>query len=222
MWIGHYSAGLAAKPFAPGVPLSLLCLAGALPDAIFFMLNFLGIESFSVDPKLTKRGCFPYATDYPYSHSLAGMAVMGVGLALIYSAVSKRSVTLKDQAVIVAACLSHFLMEVPSHREDIKITPHDNVQLGSGLFDKPAVLFAVETALFFGGLWVYTSLAPLATKTGYKNNMNILKGVAIFMVVQQAHFCFGSAPTLETRWVHAPVFLFEILASCWALGKLEG
>lgn len=77
MWVAHYAAPLAIKPFAPEVPLSLLCLAGALPDALFFILNFLGIESFSVDQTLAKRGCFPYATDYPYSHSLAGMGVVG-------------------------------------------------------------------------------------------------------------------------------------------------
>lgn len=75
---------------------------------------------------------------------------------------------------------------------DIKITPHDNVALGSGLFDRPATLFAVEIVLFFGGLWAYTQFAPLSTKTGYKNNMNILKAVSAFMVIQQAHFCFGS------------------------------
>lgn len=77
MWIAHYASGLVAKPFAPGVPLSLLCLAGALPDALFFTLNILGIESFSVDDTLAKRGCFPYATDYKYSHSLVGMGAIG-------------------------------------------------------------------------------------------------------------------------------------------------
>ncbi len=30
------------------------------------------------------------------------------------------------------------------------------------------------------------------------------------------------APTNETRWVHAPLFLSEILASCWMLGWMDG
>lgn len=77
MWIGHYAASLALKPFAPGVPLSLLSLAGALPDASFFILNFLGIESFSVYPTYAKCGCFLYSTNNPDSHSLVGMGVMG-------------------------------------------------------------------------------------------------------------------------------------------------
>jgi len=61
MWIAHFAPGLVAKPLAPSIPLWLLALAGALPDAAFFVL----------------RGCFPYATNYPVSHSLLGMAVLG-------------------------------------------------------------------------------------------------------------------------------------------------
>jgi len=77
MWIAHFAPGLVAKPFAPGIPLWLLALAGALPDAAFFVLSLLGLESFSVDKGLMNRGCFPYATNYPFSHSLLGMAVLG-------------------------------------------------------------------------------------------------------------------------------------------------
>lgn len=70
--------GLVAKPFAPRVPLVVLALAGALPDAVFFILQFLGIESFNLDQAIANRGgCFPYTNDYPLSHSLAGM--VGVG-----------------------------------------------------------------------------------------------------------------------------------------------
>ena len=71
-------SGLVAKPFAPIVPLSVLALAGALPDVVFFLLQFFGIETFSLDGSLISRGCFPYSNDYPYSHSLLGMVISGV------------------------------------------------------------------------------------------------------------------------------------------------
>lgn len=78
MWIAHYASGLIAKPFAPDVPLSLLALAGALPDAFFFVLSLLGFESFSISSKVIRKGgCFPYSADYPFSHSLLGMGVVG-------------------------------------------------------------------------------------------------------------------------------------------------
>ena len=69
--------GLFAKPFAPRVPLIVLALAGAAPDAAFFLMQFFGLETFNFDSSLVKRGCFPYSNDYPYSHSLVGMAGVG-------------------------------------------------------------------------------------------------------------------------------------------------
>lgn len=73
------STGLVAKPFAPRVPLALLTFAGALPDALFFLLQFLGIETFNFDQGIANHaGCFPYTNDYPFSHSLAGMVVSGM------------------------------------------------------------------------------------------------------------------------------------------------
>lgn len=48
-----------------------------MPDVTFLVLNFLGLESFSANDKLAKRGCFPYVADYKYSHSLVGMVIIG-------------------------------------------------------------------------------------------------------------------------------------------------
>ncbi|KAL1951192.1 hypothetical protein VTO73DRAFT_341 [Trametes versicolor] len=221
MWVAHYASGLIAKPFAPRVPLSLLALAGAFPDVVFFLLQFFGIETFNLDSSLIPRGCFPYTNDYPYSHSLLGMTLSGVALAVGYRWSTSAPVTLRDQAAIVAASASHFLLEWPSHREDIKITPHDSFQLGAGLFDSPVATFLVECAIYLAGLWVYTTFAPITTKVGYKTHKNRLWGITLFLIGAQAHFAFGSAPTTETRWVHAPLFLSQVLASSWLIGKLE-
>ena len=57
MWIAHLLcsntderyAGFTAKPFVPRVPLVVTMLAGALPDVVFVVLQFLGIESFKLD-----------------------------------------------------------------------------------------------------------------------------------------------------------------------------
>ncbi|GBE77532.1 hypothetical protein SCP_0104070 [Sparassis crispa] len=41
------------------------------------------------------------------------------------------------------------------------------------------------------------------------------------MLAQQAHFCFGAAPTGQTRWVYVPLFLLEMLGSCWDTWHVE-
>ncbi|KAI0081185.1 ICL-domain-containing protein [Panus rudis PR-1116 ss-1] len=207
MWIAHYAPGLIAKPFAPRVPLLVLTPAGALPDALFFVLNFLGIEKFNFDSKLAKRGCFPYSNEYPYSHSLAGMAAAGLAYAFAYKAIARVPTTPKYMAAIVAAVASHFLLEWPSHREDIKVTPHDSNQLGAGLFDSPALTFIAEVIIFFVGIGVYIAFSPVASKAGYQQNPNLMKIISAAMITQQAHFCFGSAPTYEARTVRLSIRL---------------
>lgn len=75
--------GLIAKPFAPRVPLLVLAFAGAIPDAAFFVLQFFGLETFNLDTGIVRAGgCFPYTNEYPYSHSLAGMTVLGQYLSI--------------------------------------------------------------------------------------------------------------------------------------------
>ncbi|KAJ3526673.1 hypothetical protein NM688_g8232 [Phlebia brevispora] len=222
MWVAHYASGLTAKPFAPRVPLVVLCLAGALSDALFFVLQLFGIEKFNFDSAIAeRRGCFPYTNYYPYSHSLAGMIIAGAILALVYRTYVRVPATLQDMAVITAASASHFLFEWPTHRADTKITPTSSTNYGAGLFDYAAVDFVVETTIFFLGLWVYLTFTRPQSQAGHRANPNLLKIVAAVMVVQQAHFCFGAAPTSQTRWVHGPLFLFEILASSWLIGLLD-
>jgi len=241
MWIGHYASGtftlidpflevtdivhpaFIAKTIAPGIPLSVLALSSSAADALFFLLNFAGLESFNLDKTIVGRsGCFPYTNDYPYSHSLAGMGVAGALVGLGYKLLRPNSrVSLTDFAVITATGLSHFFMELPVHRKDVKLTPHDDVAAGAGWFDSPTTDFLGETALFLASLWVYTRFAPKVTQTGWLTHKNRLTWIAGFFVAQQAQFCFTAAPTQEARWVHAPVFLGMILGSSWLLGKLE-
>ncbi|KAJ8597618.1 hypothetical protein M405DRAFT_870842 [Rhizopogon salebrosus TDB-379] len=191
-------------------------------DATFFVLNFLGLEAFIFDKGLMHRRCFPYATNYPFSHSLLGMAVLGVILATAYMFMSERKVSAKDEAILLAVTLTHFLLlEVPSHREDVKITPRDSTHLGAGMFEYPLAQFFTECALFLGALWMYTTFAPIATRAGYKRHEARLWGITASLLAWQVHFCFGTVPTLETRWVHAPMFLSEILMDSWLIGRLE-
>lgn len=75
---------------------------------------------------------------------------------------------------------------------DTKIMPGDDVNLGAGLFDHPVATFLTEIAIFFAGLWVYTTFTPAASKAGINANPNLLTILSAFMVVQQAHFCFGA------------------------------
>ena len=107
-----------AKPFVPGIPLSVLALSSSAADALFFLVTFAGLESFNLDKAIVARsGGFPYTNDYPYSHSLVGMGFAGAIVGLGYKFLNPNArVSATDFAVITAVGMSHFLMELPVHR----------------------------------------------------------------------------------------------------------
>lgn len=78
-----------------------------------------------------------------------------------------------------------------------------------GLFDYPAVLFALEVLIFFGGLFAYTQYAPLSARAGYKRNPNWIKAVIGVFLAQQAQFCFSS-------------YVSRSMAQHWARGLTMG
>jgi len=145
----------------------------------------------------------------------------GIAAAFLYSFTARRKPSIMDQVVIFLTVMTHFPLELPVHRADVKLTPHDTTDLGSGLFDSPSSTLLIELLLFFVSMGIWYAKAPMTSQRGARENPTLLKAIAGFFVVQQVHFCFGSAPTDDARFVHAPIFLFEILFSSWLIGKLE-
>ena len=91
MFIGHFAVAFAAKRAAPGISLGTLFLAAQLADLVWPTLVLLGIEAFSIRPGITAVTPLDF-TRYPYSHSLAGMALWGAGLGLSYFIFRRRLV----------------------------------------------------------------------------------------------------------------------------------
>jgi len=249
MWIAHHAPGLLAHLLTPHIPLSFLALSGCLPDLLHLFINLLpsplSIESFNFDEKIAGGrkgggGCFPYSNDYRWTHSLAGMGVIGLATALLYPLLARstnlRTPTLKDQFIIFLTVLTHFPLELPVHRADVKITPNSSHSLGSGLFASPTLTLLIELSIFFSSLFIWYHNAPRTSQRGARSTgagpgagagggrgkaSNLLWGVSAFFAVQQIHFCYGSAPTSNSRYIHAPIFIFEILLSSYLLGLLE-
>jgi len=125
---------------------------------------------------------------------------------------------MQDQFIIFLTVLTHFPLELPVHRQDVKLTPNDDTNLGASLFASPLATLLIELSIFFASMMTYYLSTP---PTAQKEKRGSMKGVAAFFLVQQVHFCYGSAPTSNSRYIHAPIFLFEILASSWLVGLLD-
>ena len=91
--------------------------------------------------------------DYPITHSLVG----GLGWAALFAGgwyVARRNT--RVALLLAAGVLSHWCLDVLSHRPDVPVLPH-GPYLGLGLWNSVPATLAVELAMFGAGLWLYLS-----------------------------------------------------------------
>ena len=152
MFVGHFALAFGAKRLAPQVSLGALFLACQLADLVWPDLVLLGFEHFSIDPGNTVMTPLSFE-HYPYSHSLVALAAWGVAFAAVYWVARRPGA--RAALVIFALVLSHWLLDVVTHRADMPITIGGATRVGLGLWNLPVVSIALELGLFAGGVWLY-------------------------------------------------------------------
>lgn len=153
MFIGHFALGFAAKRLAPRVPLGMALLAAQLPDVIWPPLVLLGAERVAIAPGDTAVTPLRFES-YPFSHSLVLGAVWAALLGLFWL---WRRRDPRGAAVLAALAVSHWLLDVASHRPDMPLLPSGGPLLGLGLWNSVAGTVLVESALFALGVGVYAA-----------------------------------------------------------------
>ena len=186
MFIGHFAVALAAKRAAPEVSLGTLFLAAQLADLVWPTLVLFGIESFSIRPGLTAVTPLDF-TSYPYSHSLVALAGWGLALGVAYY-VMRRGVV--GAAVLFFVVLSHWVLDVATHRPDMPLTIGGSARLGLGLWNSIAATVAVEGLLFAAGVWVYARATRPADGIGRWSFV----GLIVFLTAVYAANIFGPPP----------------------------
>jgi hypothetical protein len=145
MFVGHLSVGLIGKRMEPKISLGTWMLAVMLADLVCFPFLIAGIERFHIEPGATLNR---FAGDIPYSHSLLMDAVWG---ALFAAAYFLRRRYRRGAWLLWAGVLSHWVLDVISHRPDMQLAPGAHVVLGLGLWNSMPATLIVE-----GGLWLFT------------------------------------------------------------------
>ena len=162
MFIGHFGLSFAAKKAAPKVSLATLFMATQFVDILWPFLLVFGIEKVAVTPGYTKLNAFEFL-HYPYTHSLLMGLVWGAIVGGVHWLVKRDS----RSALVIGFCvLSHWLLDVIVHVADLPITPFSEYKVGLGLWNHVAVTLIVETAIFLGGVFVYTSVTRAKNKAG--------------------------------------------------------
>ena len=151
MFVGHFAVGLAAKPLAPGVSLATLILAAFLADVLWIVFFVTGLEQVEIAPGLMAANSLNLVS-VPFSHSLLMDAVWGLLCAAIYFGSRHDS---RGAWIIAAAVLSHWVLDVVTHRPDMQLVPGLDTRLGLGLWNSPAATLIVEGLLWFTAIVLY-------------------------------------------------------------------
>ena len=162
MFIGHIAVAFAAKKAAPKASLGTYFIAAQLVDMMWPLLLLLGVEHVRIDPGNTLMTPMDFY-DYPITHSLLGglgWAVLAGGL---YYSVRKDK---RTSLVIAAVVLSHWVLDVASHRPDMPLWFGDSPKLGLGLWNSMVGTLIVEIGLFAAGIWAYVSVTEPKNRTG--------------------------------------------------------
>jgi hypothetical protein len=162
MFLGHMAVGLGGKKYAPHVSLGTLFMAAQFLDLLFALLVVLGIEHVRIAPGITAVSPFDLY-DYPYSHSLAGAIVCATLFGVIYYWIRRSR---KGAVVLGGVVLSHWVLDLITHRPDMPLAPGVNAYFGWGLWNSFYGSLIVELLLFALGINYFLRTSRAKDKTG--------------------------------------------------------
>jgi hypothetical protein len=163
MFIGHFAFALGAKKYAPQVSLGVMFLACQLADLIWPNLVLLGLEKVEIEPGITVMTPLNFVF-YPYSHSLITMTLWAVLFAGLYTLLRRAGT--KAAIVIAVVVLSHWVLDVLTHRPDMPVTLSDSSRIGLGLWNQPLLAVTLELTLFALGIWLYLKTTRAVNRKG--------------------------------------------------------
>lgn len=158
MFLGHFGVAFALKRAEPKLSLGTLFLAVQLADLLWGAFLLLGWERVRIDPGYTAVTPLEFV-EYPISHSLVGMTAWAlVGAAIYYSWPTRDTSRHWQAAALVgAAILSHFLLDLIVHVPDLPVSGSESPRLGFGLWNRPVVTLLLELATLAAGVAVYVA-----------------------------------------------------------------
>jgi hypothetical protein len=153
--IGHFSAGLIAKPVTPKVPLWILLAASETNDILYFLFSSTGIE-----PKVTFTMDFEHGVRHstlstnPWSHGLFMSIIWSLVAGLVAFLVYRNK---RIASVMGLVVFSHWLLDFLMH-SNLPIFFANSPLLGLGLENSGPGFIAMtilDLILIGGGVAAY-------------------------------------------------------------------
>ena len=208
MFVGHYSASMAAKAAEPRVPLWTYFIASQLLDVGWGAFVIVGIEKVRVDPNLPGSVFDLY--DMPWTHSLLAAIAWSFAGAFFF----KRLLRLPSRAAVFIGLVvfSHWILDLVVHRPDLLLWP-GGPKVGFGLWNYPVLEEAIEMGLvaIAAVVWVASRVRGGEAEWRAAALILLMTGMQAFVIVSPPsgnHIVIG-AMTLAAYAVLA-------LAAWWA------
>ncbi|HTS51346.1 MAG TPA: hypothetical protein VMH05_25540 [Bryobacteraceae bacterium] len=205
MFTGHLAVALAGKRIEPKISLGTWMTAVMLADLLAFVFMMGGVERFRpVSGVATNR----MLGEIPYSHSLL-MNALWAGLLAAGFYLWRRH--RRRALLLFGAVLSHWVLDVISHRPDMPLAPGVRPLLGLGLWNSVPATLIVE-----GGAWLAAVILYVgATKS--RNWVGLIAfwiGIALLTVSWLGNITAGIDPNPVRAGVNGLVFFSLMIA--WA------
>lgn len=198
MFLGHYAVALAAKRAAPKTSLGTLFFAAQLADMLWPVLLLLGRERVRIVGGPNPFLIFAFDS-YPISHSLVTLIAWALLVAVLYRVRTGYA----TGAVVLGACvLSHWVLDLVTHRPDLPIYP-GGPTVGLGLWNSAAGTVLVEGLMFVAGVAIYlTTTRARAGGGGY----GLWALLAVLVLSYVAALVSGPPPSVHVVAIGGIVF----------------
>lgn len=206
MFIGHLGVGFGAKKIDKNPSLGTLLLAAQFLDLLWPIMILLGWEKVKIEPGNTVMTPLNFIS-YPFTHSLFGAFVLAMLFGLIYFLIKKNY---RSSILLSSLVMSHWVLDLISHRPDLQIIPWSEVRVGIGLWNHYAAAIVAETLIYLLGVFLYTRFTKPINRKGTIG----MWGLVVFLAVIYLMNLFGSAPPSVNAI--AIVGLFQWLIIAWA------
>ena len=214
MFIGHFALAFGAKRAAPTVSLGLLFAACQLADLLWPTFILLGMERVVVQPGVTVVTPLDFVS-YPYSHSLLTLCIWGIALGGIY--VALRRAPLAAGVTLALLVVSHWPLDVLTHRPDMPLMPAGETRIGLGLWNSFWGTVVVEVAMFAVGVALYLRTTRARSRAG----IIVLWSLIVFLLITYFGNLFGPPPPSAAMIAWSAQALWLLIAWAWWADRLR-
>jgi hypothetical protein len=162
VFLGHFGVGFGAKAAAPRTSLGTLFLASQFIDLLWPSLLLVGLEKVEIVPGITRVTPLDF-TEYPITHSLIAVLVWASLFTGAYYLLRKYP---KGAWVCGAAVVSHWVLDLLTHRPDLPLVPGGATRVGLGLWNSLPGTLVVELGIFAIGIWLYIRTTRALDRVG--------------------------------------------------------